>query len=307
MNSKYGIEIPEGSHYTVYKLTDPEGKVYIGCTGKPVEQRWKKGYNYRRNTPIGVAIAHFGWEAFEKSILCENLTKEGGEKLEKWFVEYYDSMDPAKGYNRMTGGARKGAHMSEITKKISSDSKNRLYAERPEVIEKIRHTVTAMIAEDPSYRERVGKGVRKAYEKDPTIRIRLREAAVREWRDPAYREKMTEARASVRVGNTDLAERSRASQKRFYAENPDRREEVRRQMREYLSRPENRAFVEADCRAKPVKCVETGEVYRSQWAAEKATGFYSVHKVCQGKYRTCGGYHWRYLTEEERVRCFGSV
>ena len=33
MTSKYGIEIPEGSHYTVYKFTDPEGKVYIGCTG----------------------------------------------------------------------------------------------------------------------------------------------------------------------------------------------------------------------------------------------------------------------------------
>ena len=103
---------------------------------------------------------------------------------------------------------------------------------------------------------------------------------------------MTEARASVRVGNTDLAERSRASQKRFYAENPDRREEVRQRMREVLSRPENRAFVEADRRAKPVRCVETGEVYRSQWAAEKATGFCSIHKACRGRQRTCGGYHW---------------
>ena len=118
---------------------------------------------------------------------------------------------------------------------------------------------------------------------------------------------MTEVRASVWVGNTDLAERSRSSRKKLYEEEPERREKVRQQMREYLSRPENRAFVEADRRAKPVRCVETGEVYRSQWAAEKATGFYSVHKVCQGKYRTCGGYHWRYLTEEERVRCFGSV
>ena len=96
---------------------------------------------------------------------------------------------------------------------------------------------------------------------------------------------MTEARAAAWVGNTDLAERSRASRKRFYAEHPDRREEARRRMREFLSRPENRTFVEADRRAKPVRCVETGEVYRSQRAAEKATGFCGIHKVCRGRQR----------------------
>ena len=292
MKSKYGIEIPEESHYTVYKLTDPEGKVYIGCTGKPIEQRWRKGRGYSSGTPIRRAINALGWEAFEKTVLCENLTKEGAEKLEKWFIAYYDSSDPEKGYNRFLGGLGKGAHMSEVTKKISSASKNRLYEEKPEVIEKIRHTVNTMFAEDPSYRERVRKGVRKAYEEDPTIRIRLREAAIREWNDPAQRKKMTETRAAACVGNTDLAERSRASQKRFYAENPDRREEVRQRMQEYLSRPENRAFVEADRRAKPVRCVETGEVFRSQRAAEKAIGFCGIHKVCRGWQRTCGGYHW---------------
>ena len=31
------------AHYTVYKLTDPEGKIYIGVTGQTVEQRWRKG------------------------------------------------------------------------------------------------------------------------------------------------------------------------------------------------------------------------------------------------------------------------
>ena len=103
---------------------------------------------------------------------------------------------------------------------------------------------------------------------------------------------MTEVRASVWVGNTDLAERSRSSRKKLYEEEPERREKVRQQMREVLSRPENRAFVEADRRAKPVRCVETGEVYRSQWAAERATGFCGVHKACRGRQRTCGGYHW---------------
>ena len=66
MTSKYGIEIPEGSHYTVYKLTGPDGKVYIGYTGKGVEKRWRNGNGYSRRTPIRRAIDAFGWDAFEK-------------------------------------------------------------------------------------------------------------------------------------------------------------------------------------------------------------------------------------------------
>ena len=44
------------NHYTVYKLTDPDGKVYIGVTGKTVEERWNKGRGYSRGTPIREAI-----------------------------------------------------------------------------------------------------------------------------------------------------------------------------------------------------------------------------------------------------------
>ena len=80
MTSNYGIEIPEESHYTVYKLTGPDGKVYIGYTGKGVEKRWRNGNGYSRRTPIRRAIDAFGWDAFEKKILCDNLTKEGAEK-----------------------------------------------------------------------------------------------------------------------------------------------------------------------------------------------------------------------------------
>ena len=75
---------PPEAHYTVYKLTDPYGKVYIGCTGKPVEERWKKGRGYSKDTPIRRAIDEIGWENFRQEILCEHLIKAGAEKLERW-------------------------------------------------------------------------------------------------------------------------------------------------------------------------------------------------------------------------------
>ena len=234
---------PLDAHYTVYKLTDPEGKVYIGCTGQRVEKRWKKGSNYRKQKPIQDAIEKYGWDAFEKKILCEKLTKEGAEKLEKWFIAFYDSSDPEKGYNRMLGGLGKGQRMSEASR------------------QKCRESTDESYARDPDYRRRVSEGVLRAYENDPAYFQRLREAA-----------------------------------RMRYQREPERREQARRQMREDLSHPENRAFANCDKHPKPVRCVETGEIFSSQQAAERATGLSSLHKVFSGNRKTCGGCHWEHYT-----------
>ena len=79
----------------------------------------------------------------------------------------------------------------------------------------------------------------------------------------------------------------------------EKREKHSRWMKEYLSKPENRAFLECSHKAKPVVCVETGVIYPSQCAAEKASGFRGVHKACTGEHHTCGGYHWRYADKGE--------
>ena len=296
---KYSLPSPPSeAHYTVYKLTDPFGKVYIGCTGKPVKERWKKGRGYSKDTPIRRAIDEIGWENFRQEILCEHLFKAGAEKLERWFIAFYDSSEPEKGYNRFLGGLGKGAHMSEITKKLSSEAKNRLYKEHPEIVSRIRGTVTSLFANDPTYRERVSKGVLAAYEKDPTIKERLSEISRELWQDPEYRERCSACRRAASE-NPDLAEKQRAVQKRFFQEHPERREEISRKMKEYLSKPGNRAFVESDRHAKPVICVETGQYYPSQKAAESATGFSGIHKVCAGRSYTAGGYHWQYAANRQ--------
>ena len=197
---------PPEAHYTVYKLTSPAGKVYIGCTGTNVKDRWDSGWGYRHSTLIKKAIIAFGWVNFRKEILCEKLTKAGAEKLEKWFVEYYDSMNPEKGYNRITGGARKGARVSAEAKELNRE---------------------IMLA--------------------------------------------------------------------YYRRHPEARRRIAMQVSEYLRSPAGRKFVECCSKPKPVRCVETGEVFPSQKAAEDKTGFCNIHKVCAGKKSVCGGYHWEYV------------
>ena len=48
---------------------------------------------------------------------------------------------------------------------------------------------------------------------------------------------------------------------------------------------------------KAVKCVETGIIYESAGEAAKQLNLdrASIVKVCNGKRKTCGGYHWEYV------------
>ena len=140
---------PPEAHWTVYRITGPDGKVYIGQTGLPLKVRWRKGYHLSGPSKEGAikdAILKFGKENFHIEALCENLTQEGAWELEAKFIELYDSMNPEKGYNGKTGGKAKGCKMNEAARqkfiqhyeqspelrKAMSDGVKRWYENNPE-------------------------------------------------------------------------------------------------------------------------------------------------------------------------------
>lgn len=53
--------------------------------------------------------------------------------------------------------------------------------------------------------------------------------------------------------------------------------------------------------SKPVICVETNVFYWSMGEAKRATGCddTTITRCCRGIKKTCGGYHWRYATDDE--------
>ena len=226
---EYNLVPPPEARYTVYKLTDPEGKIYIGCTGQTVERRWHGGAGYRGSVFYDEAIQRYGWQNIKKEILCEKLTKVGGEKLEEWFVNYYDSMNPDKGYNRMTGGNHKGAKHS-----AQSVEQNR------------RNTLAN-------------------YE-----------------------------------GHPEFCQMHSESKRTYYRDHPEARKRISQQMREYVLSLEGRAFLHSSRKAKPVRCVETGETFPSLRSAERARGS-GVKKACSGKQVISCGYHWEFVLEKDRA------
>ena len=266
---------PEEAHYTVYKLTDPEGKIYIGCTGKAVEKRWLKGKGYTRDTPIRQAINRYGWENFRKEILCEKLIREGAEKLEKWFIAYYDSADPEKGYNRYLGGLGKGSKMSEVLKEQFRESRKTFYEDRPGLKDKIRNSIN------------------KRYKEDPALRSRISESVKKRWEDSDYRERNVKA-TCLSLATPEASEKMSSAKKKLYQLEPERKEMIRKTVKDFFSEGGNRAFVHSTRRGRKVMCVETGVIYPSSRAAERILGSSSIHKACSGRLHTAMGYHWRY-------------
>ncbi len=58
--------------------------------------------------------------------------------------------------------------------------------------------------------------------------------------------------------------------------------------------PVCRARKSAAARARPVLCVETGEIWPSIAQAQKETGISNISACAAGRKRTAGGFHWRY-------------
>ena len=80
--------------FTVYKHTDPEGKVYIGyCCGN-WKKRWKSGSGYHTNKRFHEAIRHYGPGNFTHEVIADNLTFPEALELERKMILQYDSTNP---------------------------------------------------------------------------------------------------------------------------------------------------------------------------------------------------------------------
>lgn len=49
--------------------------------------------------------------------------------------------------------------------------------------------------------------------------------------------------------------------------------------------------------SRKVMCVETGEVFNSASQVYKEIKIGNVYNVCMGKYKTAGGFHWKFVDE----------
>ncbi|MGA4517420.1 NUMOD1 domain-containing DNA-binding protein [Solibacillus silvestris] len=111
--------------YCVYKHTTPNGKIYIGITGKKASQRWANGISgYANNKHFLNAIKKYGWNNIKHEILFEGLTKEEACRKETELILKFKSNNPEYGYNLSSGGEchTLGCKWTEEHKKKTSNA-----------------------------------------------------------------------------------------------------------------------------------------------------------------------------------------
>lgn len=110
--------------WKVYKHTTPSGKTYIGVTHLKPAHRWNNGKGYSQNTHFWRAICKYGWNNIKHEILADGLTRQEAEKIEHFFIMFYQSYDRKHGYNIALGGHLQS---EESRRKISETRKERGY------------------------------------------------------------------------------------------------------------------------------------------------------------------------------------
>lgn len=157
--------------YCVYKHTVPNGKVYIGVTGRDPDKRFACGHGYEKNVLFWRAIKKYGWKNIKHEILYDNLEKDVAFELEQKLIKEYDSCNTGKGYNISVGGkgGTLGAKLSDDTRRKMSESRSGRHPSE-ETREKLR--LSKLGNKNPNYgkklseeqKKKMGESIRKAYE-----------------------------------------------------------------------------------------------------------------------------------------------
>lgn len=120
-----GYNVRKGTvseEYDVYVFTFPDGKHYVGMTGRPVRARWGNGSEFRKNTRLYKAIIEVGFANIKKEHFSYPLSRGSAERIETALIDYFDSANPEKGYNRGHGALNEhGWHHPEETREKIRD------------------------------------------------------------------------------------------------------------------------------------------------------------------------------------------
>lgn len=244
--------------YIVYvHVNKANGKVYVGQTRLKPNERWRNGKGYINNNHFYRSIQKYGWDNFEHKILYDNLTKEEANKIEMNLISFYDSTNCNKGYNQTIGGDGTNGYIytDEQRSAISERQKGRLLTDE--------------------WKENIGKAVRG--KNHPFYGKKLTDE---------HRKHLSESHIGLPSHGGMCGQKHTEEAKRKISES---------NMGRVVSEETRKKISKAN--SKSVRCVETGVVYSGLPEASEKTRCdkTGICLCCNGKQKTCGGYHWEYI------------
>lgn len=258
--------------YTVYKLTTPSGKVYIGITGQKPEKRWDNGNGYKHNKHLYSAILKYCWENIRHEIVANGLTKQQACDLEIELIAKYDATNPKHGYNNSTGGECSAAgarHSQEARKRKSELLKEEFKTGKRVPSMKGKH-------HSEETRKKLSEA-NKGQKQTPQQRKALMNYLVGHKVSDETRQKLRE----VNIGRTPWNKGKKASEEA----------KVKNSIAAIKL-----GKIPPYIKPRKVVCVETGEVFQQIKDAGEKYGICTANitAVCRHRREKAGGYHWKY-------------
>ena len=246
-------------NYTVYRHVAPNGKMYVGITGRKPYKRWKGGYGYQHNDYFFHAIQKYGWDNFRHDILLTGLTAEQASLAERLFIGYWKTNDVNHGYNFESGGLTLCEHSDISKQKMSISRKGVKFSEE--------HKKKISEAQSGCRNHNYGKTTPE------DVKKKISESTKGE-RNHFYGKHHTEeTKRKISQAKQNISD------------------ETRRKMSE--RRPKKRV-VQIDKNQNIIV-----NIFESMHEAERVTGIRNDHicECCRGKGKTAGGYKWKYYDE----------
>jgi group I intron endonuclease len=281
--------------YTVYRLTSPSGKVYIGITSKPVKRRWNNGWGYKRCPAMNNAIRKYGWENIKKEVLLEGTTENEAKELETLLIKLHRSNESKYGYNLTEGGdGTKGHYPSEETrKKMGEAHKGNKYNLGRKLSEEQKRLISERQrgADNQRAKRVICLETLKVYD---TMTQAAKETGATKITDCCRHYYKHKSSAGLHWEYYD----DRLS-------DDDYREILQRLLKEEYENKHHKPSEEnkrknIERSSISIICVETGTIFNSIHAAcrEYNLSPSNVCNCCKGKKKTTGGFHWKYATGE---------
>ena len=265
------FDYSEPNHFSVYCITSPAGLKFYSMTGKKPNVAWKCGHLFKYNTRLTKDINTYTFQAFNKEILAENMTYKEAESLLLELINRDKTDNPEYGYNCRRNPRKEDNYNVYVL--TFSDGK------------KYVGMTSRTIEERMNNRYRHNELIQKAIERDGGLRN-----VKKEYFDyPLSRESAERIEATlIEYFDTMNSEKgyNRRSGKAFNDKDL------------YVSNETIKKLKKAgEKNAKPVRCIETGEVFSSLHEAGRMKSLNKSHilDACIGRYNTCGGYRWEFV------------
>lgn len=256
-------------------------KVYVGQAQNLYQRMRQYLRGNDKDRVIGRALAKYGFDNFDLSLLEEKIPLESLDGFEQRWMDFYESYNPEKGYNVCKeAGTTRGFKHSERSKQKMRDGRRAFISEHPDFM---RGENNPMYGKHLSqeHRNKIGeKSKGNQYAKGCTWKM--------------SDETKTKISKALKGKQNCLGRKLSQETKDKIAEANRRRtitdETRRKQSESHMGKT-----------VKMVICLDTGVVYSSMKEAEEQTGVPSnaISHCCRGATKTAHGMRWAYYIDDD--------